>query len=238
MLSWIGKNSRAARVLVITVLLASAIGAVAVAANVELGGDRPDRFYSQGESKQVAPVEAISARLTKNFAVLRDQPSPPASTRVGSGSPSFVGGNAALARLALTAEDGDRIYVVPAQGGVCIQSSLGRAAGCFSEDVALKGNTASTVVCSPYLPTDKLDVAGLLPDGARNVSATMNDGTIRSVSVENNAYLLHLDRSGPLPTTIEWDDEQGHQVRDANVPGDARDTPCVHYDLSNARPDR
>ena len=135
--------------------------------------------------------------------------------------------------------DGQTAYLVPArrglvpavgqppQPGVCVIDMNGSS--CVSAGTL--AGTASVDLCSPTLPLGHLQLQWLLPDGATDVALGMSNGSTRRFVAGFNVYLatLPLNRSSPIPQTINWTDSAGepHSVATPIPPG-AQDQRCAH----------
>lgn len=138
------------------------------------------------------------------------------------------GVNASLTRRALVTKTGVAVYAIPANSGACLVSSDLSIGQCAPSSGVLTGRAAGVTVCSPFLPTDQLQLSGFLPDGASNVSMKLSNGSSMAVLVEGNAYVVRMSRSGPLPMTLEWQDQQGGtHAEPTPVPRDAGQTHCA-----------
>jgi hypothetical protein len=115
------------------------------------------------------------------------------------------GANPALARLATTVRD-QAVYLVPVSDGVCAASSAFLAAGCVStSDLDANGAVhMESVVCSPYLASDLVEVDGLAADGVAGLTMSYSDGSERSVPVAGNEFVVYAPRTGPYPVSVDW----------------------------------
>jgi len=138
-----------------------------------------------------------------------------------------MGADRSLARLAMTTPDGDRIYLAPASGGLCFMSSTGRESACVAAERRALNGPQDAIICSPFLPSDEVEVYGTLVDGARNVRVRLDDGSTSPVEVSNNVFVIRAPRRDPLPRAVEWDASDGHHAADTGVPADAADSRCA-----------
>jgi len=127
------------------------------------------------------------------------------------------GANPELARRVSDAP-GDVVYLAPANGGACTLSAIGLESECFSTANMLAGATATAIICAPGLPTDQVEVFGVLPDGAGNVNITRADGSSVTLPVVNNYYEYTARKDAPLPSRIGWEQSTTHHEVDSNVP--------------------
>ncbi|WP_304726154.1 hypothetical protein [Conexibacter sp. CPCC 206217] len=137
------------------------------------------------------------------------------------------GANAALARLALTRADGAKVYLTPAQGGICFSSSDGLEAGCVDNEQAVSGDNAKSIICAPGLPADSIEIYGVLPDGTQEPTVVYSDGKQRALPVAGNTYVFRSARRGPLPVTITFTLGGERRQVSAQVPSDAAKDNCV-----------
>jgi hypothetical protein len=91
-------------------------------------------------------------------------------------------------------------------------------------------------LCSPTLPTGKLEIEWLLPDRVTHVTLGMSNGTKVNFVPGFNVYIarLPLNPRTPVPRTIDWTDAHGqpHSVTTSIPPGAQHQT-CAH---PNAEP--
>jgi hypothetical protein len=140
--------------------------------------------------------------------------------------PSVFGGarpDAADARR-VTASDGQNAYLMPTSGGVCVINT--NEAFCASAPTLPGASVAD--LCSPALPKGQLEIEWLLPDGARNVTVGLANGTARSFAPGLNVYIAKFQISGPVPRTIAWDVGGQHHTGSTSVPSDVHSEKCVH----------
>ena len=131
-------------------------------------------------------------------------------------------------RLAFSnAQDGS-VYVVPTTDGrACLADSSLSEVVCAGLAEINSGLASGGDACSPTLGQDTVDVAGLLPDGATDVSLRLSDGQMQPTSLTNNAYLVRFKRSAPLPTTIVWTSGDVQQSAPVALPSDAATMKCA-----------
>jgi hypothetical protein len=121
---------------------------------------------------------------------------------------------------------GDRIFVVPADGGVCLVSHSYLYSGCAPDATISAGQSLQGVVCSPYMDPSVLTVYGLLPDGTKTVSARFADGDTVDYDVESNFVNIVLPKSGPALSSVTWTDADGVAHATSPLPADANKTTC------------
>lgn len=132
-----------------------------------------------------------------------------------------------LARLA-GVRHGDSIYLVPAVAGVCFVQSGDGELFCASKQDVSDGTAFALDLCSPNLPADKIEIAGVAPVGVRTVAVQFGDGTQRQIDASNGVYSERFDRSGSLPKTIELTDANGQRSVPTNIPADTAGMKCTH----------
>ena len=123
---------------------------------------------------------------------------------------------------------GDEIYLVPAVAGVCFVQSGNGELFCASKQDVSDGTAFALDLCSPSLPADKIEIAGVVPVDVRTVAVQLGDGTQHQIDATNGVYSERFDRSGPLPKTIELTDASGHRSVPTNVPADTAGMKCTH----------
>lgn len=178
------------------------------------------------------PVQNVSRDLTSSLAVFRrgaedTDALPPRLQSMVEASIPEAGANGALARRAVVKASGTSVYLVPSQDGLCLVTSNGSQLFCSQQAAVLTGRATSSTDCSPTLPRDVVEIAGILPDGASDASVILSNGTRKQLSVARNAYIAQFSRTDPLPEAIRWNSPAGsHSVRSA-VPSDAATIDCV-----------
>ncbi len=121
---------------------------------------------------------------------------------------------------------GDQIFVVPADGGVCLVSHSYLFSGCTPDATIAAGESLQGVVCSPYMDPLVLTVYGLLPDGTKTVSAHFADGDTVDYDVANNFVNIVVPKSGPALSSVTWTDADGVAHATSPLPTDANKTTC------------
>jgi len=204
-------------------------GGVAVAADV--GSSTPThvsgRTTINPDPNNVQPPTAgLDPAVLANYRVFRRSRTS-GDTLQSNLSPGakVAGANPSLARLGTISNNGEAIYLVPADGGFCVESTRGLAQGCDTAQQALSGATVEAVICSPGLPPGQLEVVGTLPDNATHAVARFEGGGSTALNVDNNVYVLTAPRAGALPAAVAWDAPDGHHELPANVPASSH-TAC------------
>lgn len=174
-----------------------------------------------------APSQAqgVSEAVEQSFAIFRRG----ATARDHVNDDPFsrpVGANPALARLALVRPDGVPLHLVPAQGAICIRSTDYLEAGCVENTAALSGDNVKSIICAPDLPSNLIELYGVLPDGASEPRMVHADGSASSVDVRNNVYIYRSERRPPLPVSLEFTLDGKQRSVSARVPSDAADERC------------
>ncbi len=139
----------------------------------------------------------------------------------------------------VTASNGQIAYLVPArrglvslpgrpaQPGVCVINA--NEMFCVASS-SLAGD-AAVDLCSPTVPLGQLELEWLLPDRATAVALGMSDGSKTSYRSGFNVYIarLPLNRSRPIPKTIEWiDSHSQHHSVSTPIPSGAQNQGCMH----------
>jgi hypothetical protein len=141
--------------------------------------------------------DAIPARWEPQLRLLAGENGAPAPSQV----PDF----SAARRVAPDVS----AWVVPARGGVCLFEALGggTAFGCTGTADVLEGRAFGIRRGAGYgLGANEVRVAGLLPDGATDVSLRLRDGTAEPVTVHSNFYAVD---AAAKPTELLWTDAEG-----------------------------
>jgi hypothetical protein len=138
---------------------------------------------------------------------------------------AFAGANASLART-VTASDGELARLLPAAQGLCAVVGGGEVA--FCRPAAQPAIGPAVDLCSPSLPAGEVELAWLLPDGARSVSVMMSDGRNLALAPAHNVYVQRFSLSEALPVRVSWVSAQGTRSFSTRLPPDAGSTDCVH----------
>jgi hypothetical protein len=135
---------------------------------------------------------------------------------------------------------GKDVYATPVKGGVCLSSADYTVAGCRPTAALPSGGGADALIglegtsCSPFLPVDKMVIAGLVSDGVDEVSLNRDQGKATTLAVEDNLLLAILDRADAPVVTISWTDTttgKAHSVP-SPLPADAVSDRCVPTDTA------
>lgn len=95
------------------------------------------------------------------------------------------------------------IYLVPARQRLCLLSTNRVSSNCFPRDQVPQGSAAS-VICSPYLRKGLIELAGIVPDGARAVTVIRQRGERLRVPVVHNVFVFDIPQRSAIPRAIEW----------------------------------
>jgi len=185
----------------VAALLMIAAGSGTALAIAQVDNSPPASTVTATQPAAAAPnrstASTVDPELSARIAVLRKAPDAgaPATTP---GAAHF-GADPNLARAALAA-DGQKVYLTPANGALCLQSaSFGT---CNDTASVLDGHLVSVTYCSPTLAAGHNRVTGVVPDGVSSVTETMVAGET-SVPVQDNVYDLD---STSIPVEITWGD--------------------------------
>lgn len=137
------------------------------------------------------------------------------------------GATLANIRRAVVTSSGESLYLVPADGSVCIISSdnVVQACGQFPP-VPDQLVTVGVTICSPNLPTHEIEVASIIPPNVSNVQIHYSDGTSKPATVTNGVLAVYADNSKPLPKSITWTGPKGPERSGTGVPPNAASSRC------------
>lgn len=171
-------------------------------------------------------AEGVHPDVLKEFAIFRREAR--SSDRLaGDEFSAQRGANFGLARLAQRHEDGHEIFLVPAEGGICFSSSGFVEAGCISNEDALSGKNAQSIVCAPRLNSNVVEFYGVLPDSAKEPEVLFEDGSRRPLEVSGNVFAHRSDRQEARPVAIEFTLNGERTTTSTNVPADAAKERCA-----------
>jgi hypothetical protein len=202
-------------------------GVAAVAATASLAGvavaattgapDPPPPAVPQDHG--AAPmIDAADTAQLSLLGVLRraaqpDDAAPDAvRAHVGDGAAPDLGANVALARHALTTALGEGLYVVPARGWVCLESTTGGGT-CTPTDRIADGYAVGLEA----IPSG-FRIGGLVPDGVARVEVLGAGGTTAEADVTGNAWRADVPFA---PSSVAWAGDAGEKAVPIIPPPDA-----------------
>jgi hypothetical protein len=185
---------------------------------------------SAGSGPDVAPVGEPDALATNLAALQRPATAADALPPILGNELDSVGSGVEIenARSTYVTSSGDRVYLVPSDTGVCLADSKLRESGCFTAAEVMSTGATMSDDCSPYLPDGQtIEIAGVLPDSAKNAEVVLSDGKRLPLTVEGNTYIRQFARSGALPELISWESASGPVTVSAHVPVDTKSETCA-----------
>lgn len=182
-------------------------------------------FVSRSQVTSITPKMADTYRVLARPQRPGDQPP---AIAVSIFAVAYEEANPALARRALTTPRGQSAYVIPGNGAVCLATYPQIIGGCGPfPRVAANQMAGGTAICSPGLPSNEIEIGGLLPSDATNLVLHFNDRSTERIIPTNGVFIVDLPRTQPLPTFISWKTATGLQHADTGTPGDAATSPCA-----------
>lgn len=136
------------------------------------------------------------------------------------------GGTPANTRLALVTPNGQSIYLVPANGELCVESAFMAGCGQYPSTTPQRLITVGTTLCSPSLPSNEVEVVATMPPGAANVEMQYSNGTTTAITPTNGVIAVAAARSGPLPQQISWTGSNGPEKSWTGIPPNTASTSC------------
>ena len=204
---------------------AVAAGAIGTAVASEGGQDQKASFPVDVNAP--APAERAPASVEAAFSVL-DREAVTIPSDLSYPSLQRAGGNLSAARIAARPDAGNVIYVLPSADGICLASTTGVEAGCFTSSDVTEAVTANSAICAPGLDPDVVAVYGTVPDGTRSVSIALADKSSVKVATSGNVYSYKAPKSAPRPIAVSWTSADGSTADvPANVPEDFRTGRCA-----------
>jgi hypothetical protein len=179
-------------------------GAVAQDAAAPPGDTPPLALQAGGYAEPVAGAD--DAQLA-SFGVLRrtrtdnDALDRAAAQVVAAGIEDSLAANPAQSRRALATDTGATLYVLPAQGALCLVASAG-VDTCNTTEAARAGYV---LVVSP-IGIGGTRVAGIAPDGVDSATLAMKDGSELTTKVSDNVYAFETGGSPDNIAAVAWDD--------------------------------
>jgi hypothetical protein len=161
------------------------------------------------EQQNAAAITAVDRDQEATLGVLRravgrtDAPGDGARSLIAQGSGPALGANPALARLALTTALGEKLYVVPARGWVCLTSDTS-AGNCTPTDRIAEGYA---VGLQPIPSGYRL--RGLVPDGVKDVTVHGAGSESATATPEANAWQADVAFT---PATVSWTGAAGEKT--------------------------
>jgi hypothetical protein len=187
-----------------TVAVVAAAGSVAGVAVAATSGSEP-AVPPERSATVVTAVDADQAALLgalRRPATAADDLSAGARDTVARGSGPALGANPELGRLGLTTPLGEHLYLVPAQGWVCLVSSTSSESCTPTDQLAAGYAVGLRVIPSGYR------LAGMVPDGVDQVDVRGSSTSV-TVTVGENAWEADVAFA---PTSVAWTGPAGEQV--------------------------
>lgn len=135
------------------------------------------------------------------------------------------GGTLANTRRALVTPSGQSIYLVAANGNLCMESNEMASCGVYPSTTPQRLIAVGTTVCSPDLPNE-VEVQAVTPPDASNMRMLYSNGTSTAITPTNGVIAVTAARSGPLPEDITWTGSNGPDKAWTGVPARPATTPC------------
>ncbi len=222
--NFITSHSRTKGLLVVLALAVVAGGGTALAEGLGSSAHYP---LGVGQSPSSSALSAIA----QAYPVLgrAQQPSDIPPGRLLDPYVASQGGSLANIRRAAVTQRGESLYLVPANGAICMMSSDNVVQGCGQFPIIDPSQLVAieSAICDPNLPSSDIEVAAIMPPGASNVQVHYSDGSSQPVAVTNGVIAVTADRTGPLPASISWTGPQGQEQAGSSVPPDAAASPCA-----------
>jgi hypothetical protein len=137
-----------------------------------------------------------------------------------------------FARLAMTTSQGASIYLAPTEAGACLlDSSQVLVATCASLSQIAAAGAVEFTICSPDITPTDIEIGGIVPDGVADPRVIYPDGSSSPLHVENNAFVLRVAKTQPLPVKIAWSLHGKRVQAPLPIPADAS-----HECLTATRP--
>lgn len=222
----------------VVLITAAAIATAAVGSSINPASSSGETAHPSVPAPSVAPTVAkvtkVDGALSKRLAVFRrpaasgDRLSTPSTPPASQGPTRFAGStgaNPGIARRAFASAIG-AVYLVPSHKGLCLADSTGSQQFCATTGQVLSGDATASTDCSPMIPDNVVEISGVLPDGAKNPSLLMSDGSAQPLDVRGNAYLVRFQRKGALPRRIQWSAAGTKKSAPTVVPRDAATFKC------------
>lgn len=176
------------------------------------------------------PTASELAAMAQAYPVLRRRQHPTDTPPKGTLDPYVVsqGGLAINARRTAITAQGQSLYIVPAHQALCVVSSDHVTETCqaFPYTAATPADLG-VAICAPNLPSTELEVAGLMPPGASDITAHYSDGSSRALTAANGTIAIYASFHAPLPTSITWTEPDGPHRTSTGVPPNAARSNCA-----------
>jgi hypothetical protein len=192
-------------------LLAAGVAAASIGAAAS-GSDEATSSKPPLEAAAVPAVEQAPAAVAASFGVFRRPVA--AGDTLGTYGPNVgdfatrAGANLTLAQRVAQGQPGSRVWLVPADDAICLlaiaaadKRAIGPGGGCLPRTAAEQGMLVVVMGEAP-----QVEVAGVMPDGVKEVVVHLQDGSTTVAPVAANAYDVRVEQ----PTTaISWSDDAG-----------------------------
>lgn len=136
------------------------------------------------------------------------------------------GGTLANTRRALVTPSGQSIYLVAANGYLCMESDDMAGCGVYPSTTPQRLIAVGTTLCNPNLPSNEIEVQAITPPDAANVKIHYSDGTSKAITPTNGVIALIAAVPGPLPQDITWTGANGPDKAWTGVPPNTGANPC------------
>lgn len=186
------------------------------------------------QSQPSAPVIAPNLELATNVPAFRrartvaDELPASLASRLSNllPTPQIEGANVNLSRTVKLSIAGGSAYLIPTNEGLCFINDDLSQHFCASTADVLAGTDVASDECSPFLPTDSIEIAGVLPD-ASGATVTLSSGSTVALPLTEGVYEERFPRTGALPVTISWDAASQPHSTSAQVPSETASEDCV-----------
>ncbi len=217
MLGRIQTHSRRRNIQLLAVLILIALGALGGTALAGGSSTRPPKAMIRTAH---SPSTTAMSEMASAYPVLAraQQPADLPPTADQSQWVMSLGGTVANTRQALVTSSGQSIYLVAANGYLCIKSDDMAGCGVYPSTTPQRLIAVGTTLCNPNLPSSEIEVQAIVPADASNVEMYYSDGSRTSISPTNGVIAVTALRSGPLPEEITWTGSNGPEKSWTGVP--------------------
>lgn len=210
----------------VAAVIAALMGAAAIISAVGALAAEGDR--SPNAVPVRAPAGDVDARLRASFAVFRRAQTTEDVLPSQSAPNPMFGGNGDIARIAGVSQSGERVYLVPSNGGLCIATASAGIGVCgdLDEPDARSFAIVESDFCGGDVPKGGYRIIGAFADGISEVETARRDGSRTSHAVVSNVVVIEASKAEQPIASLRWTAPDGPHVIASLVPDDALG-PCI-----------
>jgi hypothetical protein len=210
-------------------IFAAGLVAVAIVAAGIAASDQSDRSPPRPQADAEARSQALAAWKHKPVSILHGKSRPsdlPASIEAPGIFLKTYGIDLELARRAKSV-NGFPLFVAPGTKGLCLLDASQTVTNCWQTNLVLNGDAMVSSLCSYRRGAGAVTVAGVVPDGIRQVVVHRGRLGNSTAAVKNNIFVAVLAGGNPLPFTVSWNTGGKAEFHSSGIPTGTKYKPCA-----------